>query len=267
MRPAPRLIATAALCLASGVAQAAVVQRVDITGVDEAMTENVHRSLTLVRAIGRDVSERRMAYLVREAIAEARAALQPFGYYSPTITVTPDAASGIVTVAIDPGLPVRVDGFALAIDGEGAHDEELDERLDAFKPRRGDIFDSVLYDTSKAAITARLAQRGYFDAELLAHRVEVTRAEQAADIDLRWDSGPRYAMGAVTFEQDPTIIRAQLLQKLVTWAPGEPFDSMHIDRLRTSLASLDYFSTIAIDATPNSQRKSSISTVSSAVGG
>src|SRR3546814_8653165 len=82
--------------------------------------------------------------------------------------------------------------------------------------------DSVLYDTSKAAITGRLAQRGYFDASLLAHRVEVTRADLAADIDLRWNSGARYAMGEVAFEQDPAVIRPQLLQKLVSWQPGEP---------------------------------------------
>ncbi len=250
MRPAPRLIAIAALFLASGVAHAAVVQRVDITGVDEAMAENVYRSLTLVQAIGRDVSERRMAYLVREAEDEARAALQPFGYYSPAITVSPDPVAGSVTLAIDPGLPVRVDGFSLAIEGEGGSDDELREQLDAFRPRRGEIFDSVLYDTSKAAITGRLAQRGYFDASLLAHRVEVTRADLAADIDLRWNSGARYAMGEVAFEQDPAVIRPQLLQKLVSWQPGEPFESLHIDRLRTSLASLDYFATIAIDATP-----------------
>ena len=250
MRPAPRLIAIAALFLASGVAHAAVVQRVDITGVDEAMAENVYRSLTLVQAIGRDVSERRMAYLVREAEDEARAALQPFGYYSPAITVTPDPVAGSVTLAIDPGLPVRVDGFSLAIEGEGGSDDELREQLDAFRPRRGEIFDSVLYDTGKAAITGRLAQRGYFDASLLAHRVEVTRADLVADIDLRWNSGARYAMGEVAFEQDPAVIRPQLLQKLVSWQPGEPFESLHIDRLRTSLASLDYFATIAIDATP-----------------
>ena len=61
MRLVPRLPATAALCLVAGLAQAAVVQRVDVVGVDEAMAENVYRSLTVVDAIGRDVSGRRMA--------------------------------------------------------------------------------------------------------------------------------------------------------------------------------------------------------------
>ena len=253
MRPALRLSAIAALCLAAGLAQAAVVQRVEVVGLDEAMTDNVYRSLTLVDAIGRDVSGRRMAYLVREAEQEAREALQPFGYYSPTIAIERDRGNGTVTVRVDLGLPVRVDGFALAIEGDGGDDGELGDALDAFRPRKGDVFDSVLYDSSKAAVTGQLAQRGYFDAQLLAHRVEVTRAERKADLDLRWNSGERYALGTVDFDQDPAIIRPQLLQKLVTWEPGDPFEARHIDRLRTSLASLDYFATIAIDAEPVTQ--------------
>jgi translocation and assembly module TamA len=88
MRPAPRLLAAIALCLAAAFpAQAATVTRVDILGLDEAMTLNVRTSLSLVDAIGKDVSGRRLAYLVREAEAETREALEPFGYYSPTITV------------------------------------------------------------------------------------------------------------------------------------------------------------------------------------
>ena len=253
MRPVPRLIASVALYLAAGAAQAAVVQKVEVVGLDEAMRENVYRSLTLVDAIGRDVSGRRMAYLVREAEDEAREALQPFGYFSPVVEVGRDRDNGTVTITIDPGQPVRVVGFRVEVEGEGGDDDTLGEALAAFRPRPGDVFDSVLYDGSKAAITGTLAQRGYFDAQLLAHRVEVTRGKYRADIDLRWNSGERYALGAVTFEQDPAIIRPQLLQKLVTWEPGDPFEALHIDRLRTSLASLDYFGSIAVEATPQSE--------------
>ena len=70
MRPVPRLIAAAALCLCAAGAQAAVVARVDIrviesSGLAEAMATNVRGSLSLVDAIGKDVSGRRLAYLVR----------------------------------------------------------------------------------------------------------------------------------------------------------------------------------------------------------
>ena len=252
MRPAPRLLAAAALCIAASATQAAVVREVEIRGLDEAMTRNVHLSLSVVQAVGRDVSGRRMAYLVREAEDETREALEPFGYYSPEIRVERNRDTGVVVITVAPGEPVRVRQRHVAVQGEAESDGQIRDTLAVFEPDQGDIFDSTLYDTSKALVGRSLGERGYFDAELQQHRVEVTRAEHAADIDLAWASGARYAMGDATFSQAPeAIIRPQLLQKLVPWEPGEPYHQSHIDRLRRSLTGLDYFSRIAIVPHPD----------------
>jgi translocation and assembly module TamA len=255
MRPVPRLIAAAALCLCAAGAQAAKVARVDVRGLDEAMTANVRGSLSLVDAIGKDVSGRRMAYLVREAEAETREALEPFGYYSPTITVertrNDDASAPvIVTVTVQAGEPVRVRGFNVGIDGEGAKDRYLREEIAAFRPRTGEVFDHAVYEAGKARVSRRLAERGYFDADFGQRLVEVTRADRAADIALRWNSGDRYDMGAITFVQQPRVIRDSLLQKLVYWNEGEYYHQGRLDRLRKSLVSLDYFGRIDIEPHP-----------------
>ena len=252
MRPAPRLLAAAALCLAAFAARAAVVQKVEIRGLDEAMAHNVELALSLVQAEGREVSGRRMASLVREAEEETREALQPFGYYSPQIEVERNRDTGVVVITVIPGEPVRVRDSNVVLQGEANDDEDMRDALGEFEPDPGEVFDSTLYDTSKALVSGRLAERGYFDAEIEQHRVEVTRAEHAADIDLRWTSGARYEMGAVDFTQAPeTIIRPQLLEKLVSWDVGEPYRQANIDRLRKSLTSLDYFSRIAIVPHPD----------------
>ena len=248
MRPAPRLLATAALCLSAAAAQAAVVGKVEIRGLDEAMTENVRLSLSLVESIGKDVSGRRMAYLVREAEDETREALAPFGYYSPEIQVERDRSNGVVTITVIPGEPVRVRNSTVAIEGGAERDRYMREEVAAFAPGPGAIFDSSLYESSKTRISRRLAERGYFDADFLSRRVEVTRAEHAADIDLRWSSGVRYDMGHVGFEQTPNqIIDPALLGKLVYWDEGSYYHQGKLDRLRTSLVSLDYFSRIEIE--------------------
>jgi len=233
------------------VARAAVVQRVDIVGLDEAMTQNVRTSLSLVDAIGKDVSGRRMAYLVREAEAQTREALEPFGYYTPRIEVQRDRDAGTVTITVIPGTPVRVRDSRVAIDGEGGRDRYLKQELAAFTPAPGAVFDHELYEASKARISRRLAERGYFDADFLSRRVEVTRADHAADIDLRWDSGARYDMGPTSFVQTPKqIIRPGLFDKLVYWDEGSYYHQGKLDRLRKSLLALDYFSRIEIEAQP-----------------
>ncbi|HVI25438.1 MAG TPA: autotransporter assembly complex family protein [Xanthomonadaceae bacterium] len=246
-----RRLCALALCAALP-AQAAQVARIDVRGLDEAMAANVRQALSLQQATTREVSGRRLAALLRLTEAETREALEPFGYYTPAIDV---ARSGprdavVVIITVDPGQPVRVRGFNVAIEGEGGEDRYLREELDAFRPRPGAVFEHAPYEAGKTRISRRLAERGYFDAELARHRVEVTRAANAADIDLVWNSGARYDMGAVTFTQTPQVVRPQLLDKLVYWEEGSYYHAGKLDRLRESLQRLDYFGRIQIDPQP-----------------
>ncbi len=295
MPPAfPRLtlvrLTLAVCCLVATLpALAATVTKVDIkvSGSDnDVLAANVRTSLSLVDAIGKDVSGRRLNYLLREAEAETREALEPFGYYSPTITiqrsdrgtsedadardVDPDAdgedsdagepdsnatqrrqarrdLSLTVSILVDPGTPVRIRGFTLGIDGEADRDPTVQAALSAFAPRQGDVLDHSLYEASKSRVNRTLAGHGYFDADFAAHRVEVTRADLAADVDLRWTSGARFRLGEVTFAQAPeTIIRDSLLQKLVRWDDGKPYDESELEKLRRSLVALDYFGLVEV---------------------
>ena len=244
-------------------------------------------ALSAVDAIGKETSGRRLAYLLREAERETREALEPFGYYSPTITVertrdgvttvvgdepaatvpgeaaatdpttsaddsrarAPNTSPVAVTITVQLGEPVTVRRADVGIDGEGGRDRYLREDLAAFEPDVGAVFDHALYEASKTRITRRLAERGYFDADFATRRVEVTRAERAADIDLRWASGPRYDMGEITVVQSPRILRPGLVDKLVYWEHGSYYHQGKLDRFRESLAKLDYFS--AIDIVPH----------------
>ena len=239
--------------LATFAVHAAEVGEVRIVGLDEPMTDNVRAALTLVEARGKELSGRRLAYLVREADNETREALQPFGYYSPTISVERSRGGGAttVTITVDPGQPVTVRRSHVAIQGEGGRDRYLKEDLGEFQPKPGEVFDHRLYEASKTTISRRLAVRGYFDADFASRRVEVTRADHAADIDLVWTSGQRYDMGPLRFEQTPqTIIRPALLQRLQYWEDGSYYHQGKLDRLRESLARLDYFASIDIQPRP-----------------
>ncbi len=305
MRLFPRLAAIAVLLSIAMPALAVKVVKVEVHGLDEAMAENVRVNLSLEDAVGKVVTGRRMGYLMRAAEDETREALEPFGYYSPTITIqrsdrdapqrSGEAAAGAATeatsatdteadaeaadaapasaqpqaealaarganrdrpvtvvITVAKGEPVTVRNETVAIEGDASDDRYLNAELEKFLPQPGSVFDHSQYEASKARITRRLAERGYFDADFIAHRVEVTRAQRAADVDLRWNSGDRYDMGAITFAQAPKqIIRTQLLDKLVYWNQGEYYHQGRLDRLRDSLLKLDYFSGIDIEPHPD----------------
>lgn len=273
---------TLAGALAMSSAHAARVADVQVRGLDAAMTANVRDALGLVDAVGRDLSARRLGYLVREADDEVREALEPFGHYNPVITVrrsdrdaperaapvpgeapvelapldggdaTAEAATVVVTIDVDPGPAVRVRDSAVAIEGPGGADKYLREDLAGFEPTPGDVFDHALYEASKARISRRLAERGYFDADFARRRVEVTRAANAADIDLAWSSGIRYDMGPLDFVQAPEpVVHTALLDRLVYWETGSYWHQGKLDRLRESLQRLDYFAGIDIEPQPD----------------
>lgn len=315
--PPPFLRAAfAGVCLlASGPALADRVTEVRIEGVaDPAMRANVRSALSLQNELDKDLRPRRLGYLLRVAEDEARRALEPFGYYAPTVTVersdrngqprghaaartenapdpddpdlsatsppedtptadSPDAESPAgdaadeeassqrmhsrdhtltVTVRIDPGQPVRVRGFDLGVDGPGGEDATVEAALALFHPRTGEVLDHTLYEAGKTRIARALADHGWFDADLSSHRVEVTRADQAADIALRWNSGQRYSLGEVRFRQTPEpFLHDALLHKLVRWQPGAPYDEAEVERLRASLVALDYFALVDVQARPD----------------
>lgn len=248
----PRLVALLLACTPL-LAHAATVMRIDIRGLDEAMAQNVRDALSLGQAIGKEVSARRLSVLMRAAEDETRGALEPFGYYDPRIDIARSGApaSPVVTITVEPGQPVRVRGFSVVVDGPGGSDADVRSDLAAFRPQAGAVFGHAPYEASKARISRTLARHGYFDAELVSHRVEVTRAAHAADIDLAWSSGARYAFGVASFSESPAAIRPQLLGKLVPWHDGEPFDQSQVERLRESLQSLDYFSRIQVTPQPD----------------
>src|SRR5690606_38767445 len=222
---------TAAVLLLSAIAggaHAASVSSVRIVGLDEEMEENVRTSLSLVDAIGTEVTWRRLAYMLRAAGDETREALEPFGYYSPRIVVERvrdgdrrvvldtaaeaadapaetaattaevvreagaarargDAQAPLqVVITVEPGEPVRVRHADVAIIGDANDDPYLQEELDTFVPWKDSILDHAAYEDSKARISRRLAERGYFDADFSARRIAVTRAEHAADMELVW---------------------------------------------------------------------------------
>jgi translocation and assembly module TamA len=227
---------------------------VEVRGLDdEEMRDNVDDALSLQRLNPnrrKALTESRLAYLLRQVPRETREALEPFGYYDPeVVTELVREGDGVtVLVRVEPGEPVRVRQRDLVISGPAGADSALMRRLERLRPREGQPFHHGVYENGKAQIDAGLAERGYFDAVLETHRVEVSRAERSADITLAWRSGERHAFGEARFEGHQ--FRPGLLENLVPWKPGDPYQQSELLALQASLSELDYFSAIDIQPEP-----------------
>lgn len=251
-KPLSAALLCAALLAGAPAAAALELRQVTVQGLDdEEMRDNVDDALSLQRLNPnrrKAITESRLSYLLGQVPREVRAALEPFGYYDPSVDtqVQRDGDALIVVVSVRPGEPVRVRRRDLQLTGAAGTDTALVRRLQRFRPRQDQPFHHGVYEDSKAAMDRALAARGYFDAELAVHEVTVSRAARTADIQLSWTSGDRYALGEARFEGH--ALRPGLLENLVPWKPGTPYDQAELLALQKSLAELDYFS--AIDITP-----------------
>ena len=186
------------------------------------------------------------------AVSQARQALRALGYYSPTVDWQykegdADTAAKLV-LTIRPGEPVRVTSRTVEIRGAAASDERFGADLPV-NPAEGDILNHGQYATLRDTLQARARRRGYFDGRFVTRTLEVDPATRSAAITLIYDSGERYRLGEVTFEEDHWF-ETGLLRRFVTFEPGTPYHSDEIARLNSNLQNSGYFSGVDIDASP-----------------
>lgn len=246
-------LALAFLLLASR-AEALQVKTIEFSGLDEAQIVNVRSALSLARTqldASSVISENRLDYLMRLAPREVRLGLEAFGYYDAQVEskVVRESEGVNVYFTVVLGQPVEVRKLLLDLNGEAKEDPVVSQQVRSFQPQPGSVFHHGDYETSKINISRALNERGYFEANLNTHKVEVTRAEHAADIALDWTSGQRFRFGEARFEGHQ--FENELLEKLVPWEPGQAFDQSELFSLQKTLADLDYFGAINVQPLPD----------------
>jgi translocation and assembly module TamA len=220
--------------------------RLEIRGVGDELAQAARANLELQDFLEREVTGRQLRGLVARGEQQIRRGLEPYGYYEARATGRLEriAEGWRVTFTIEPGEPARVRRSQVRVLGSGAELKPVREALQAFAPKPGQALDHALYEASKARIGTALQTNGYFDATLDRHRVEVTRAARSADIDLAWNGGERYRLGATSFSavQFPD----EFLQGYLPWEPGAFYSVDDLLVLQQRLIDADYFSLVSV---------------------
>jgi translocation and assembly module TamA len=186
------------------------------------------------------------------AVNQAREALRALGYYRPLIDWRIEegdsGTTATLTLSITPGEPVRVSSRIVEIRGEAAADARLTSDLPPH-PAEGDILNHGDYANLRDTIQTRARRRGYFDGRFVTRTLEVDPARRSAEITLIYESGQRYQLGEVTFEEGHWF-EIELLRDFVTFEPGTPYHADEIARLNKDLLNSGYFSNVDINISP-----------------
>ncbi len=246
------LIALCVLLLGPSLLLAQGKVRVAIEGVQGEELENVEVALILPGGLVKDgvVNERWLKRFEKQIPGKVRQALEPFGFYGPTVTVSSEVSGqGVheIRVSIDPGEPVRVASVRLAVTGAGSKEEELAKVISAFPLREGATLHHGLYENGKDDIRKKALELGYLDADFTTHEIRVDPEERTAAIELVLQTGDLYYFGETEFSGAPQYPRS-FFGRYLEFKPGDVFSHQKIALTQRNLINADRFRTVIIDA-------------------
>jgi translocation and assembly module TamA len=225
---------------------------IHISGVSKTIEENIRSNLTLTPEQSELDDKAKIAQYEERAILEITKAIQPFGYYSPKITINTQPQQKRIIIGIDLGTPVRIRLINLAVTGEGKIDPRLQNIKQAFQLQPGEIFDHMLYEQGKKALLTQAIQNGYLDALFSLHRVEVNIDTASAELFLTLDTKQRHYFGPVSFSE--TELSEKLLNRYLPFQAGDVYSPEKMLLLQSRLGQSDYFSEVNVkpQTTPDS---------------
>ncbi len=233
------------LCAAFGPAQAARVA-LQVEGVDGTLRDAVLAGVELTQYQEREVTAAQAQRLYERAQAQAARALEPYGYFSAEVDgkLAQEGERYLATLRVTAGPATRVARLDIRLDGDADGQDIVRKALAAFAPAQGQPLDQAAYEKSKAALQAALFAAGYLDAELTTHQIRVTRAQNSADIQLAWNVGTRYRLGATHFEGGQ--FSDALLARYIPWREGDFYTQARLLAFQQRLIDADYFSMVQV---------------------
>jgi translocation and assembly module TamA len=232
------------LLLLPALARAGVQLAVD--GVDDTLKSAVSAGVELSQYATREVSEAQIRRLYERAPEQARAALEPYGYYAAEVqgSLEQVGADWRVTLHVTPGQPVMVTAVQLSLDAKAAEIPGVRRARRALEKLKDQPFNHGSYDAARDALSGALTASGFLDARLVTRRVEVNRGERSAVIRLAWEAGQRYRYGRIVMDGSP--FRDGFLDRYVPFKPGDYFSQDQLLQLQQALNGADYFSVVNV---------------------
>lgn len=217
-----------------------------VEGFFSELRQNIELLLSIEQAKPKELTAARLRQLHRRAPDEIATALEPFGYYRPEVRSSLDreGTEWTATYEVDPGPRMDVSEVTIEVTGAGAGDEGFRRAVREFPLGEGAPLSHPAYDSGKQAFLDYAAREGYLDADFETAELRVDLDRYAAEVALRFDTGPRYLFGEVAFEQ--RVLDPDLLRGYVTFDAGEPFDLDELMEMQGALSDSPYFSRVEV---------------------
>jgi len=230
-----------------------------ITGISGKALQNVITSLDVTQkglpTENNVIPDDKVKEFFSDSNDAIRAALQPYGYFYPTIHshYERDKSEWIFYYQINPGRSVQIAILDVNITGAGASNEPFKTLLADFPLKMGQRFTVANYNDAKQKLFAIADENGYLDAQLQVHKVNVNPAKNTVAIYLTFNTGERYYYGDVQFSAT-TPLNQSFLRRYLPFHSGEPMSSAKTLQFQQNLAASGFFQEAIVQPQMNKAR-------------
>ncbi|AMV71956.1 autotransporter assembly complex family protein [Desulfuromonas carbonis] len=223
---------------------------VQVQGLEGELLANVEAALTPPVGLIRngDLDRPWLERFRRQVPGLVRAALEPYGYFDPTVAVElKELGGGKVRFAVDvaAGEPVRVATVHVVLRGPGREEPKLRSMVATFPLRAGTVLRQPDYEAGKGALKSRAIDLGYLDATFTVHQLAVSRVDRRADVRLELETGPLYFFGPVLIHGNVDFPEP-FLRRYLAFHPGERFHYRLLGQTQLNFLDSDRFREVLI---------------------
>jgi len=203
-----------------------------------------------------DLDDAEYVRLIALAERDARQLLGTLGFFSPQVRITREGgARPTLVVDVEPGEITVVRGVEIGFEGHIAGTTEPDAvaQREGIRGRWrlpvGQGFTQPRWDEAKTQALRELTARRYLRGRLGHSLADIDAPRHAAQLDLRFDSGPEFRLGEMDVRglerYDP-----RLAPRLARLPPGSVYDEERIQQAQLRLAGSGYFDSAFIYIDP-----------------
>ena len=192
-------------------------------------------------------------YLYQRSTDEILKAMQPFGYFSPSIHAQLDHQSGshvwVAHYVIHKGPLVRVGTLDVHISGAGKDLPIFIKYLKNYLPLKRRVPFSVLqYNDIQHRLFETAHHAGFLKARIIQHHIDINRVTHQAHIVLHFDTGPQFYFGHVTFlvKPDHHKLDISFLRRFIPFKSGDHYSTFILQKLQEHLDNSNLFEQLSV---------------------
>lgn len=187
-----------------------------------------------------------LEYLQRSSRKKARQALEALGYYHATVeaSIAHDEHCWHLKLKVKPGERTVIDKVDLQIRGEITRMPGFEALRQRILALQGQPLNHADYEKAKNDLELFASRYGFFSAKFTRRSLGIDRKHNRAEVQLHFDSGPRYHFGKIDIENE--LLGPKLLQQFMVIHSGDPFDSEKLTEQQQVLYDSGYFAAVEV---------------------